>query len=141
MRIKDVMTDRVTTVKPDTRIADIARVMRDEDIGSVPVAEDDRLVGIVTDRDIVVRGLADGSALDSKSARDVMSPHILYCIDDQKVEDVLRNMGEQQVRRLPVVDADKRLVGVVSIGDLSTKARATKTGEALKEISKPATTH
>jgi len=141
MKIKDVMTDRVTTVKPETPLADIARVMRDEDIGSVPVAEDDRLVGMVTDRDIVVRGLAHGS-LDSKTARDIMSPQVLYCTCDQKVEDVLRNMGEQQVRRLPVVDANKRLVGVVSIGDLSTTARATKTGEALKEISKPvAATH
>jgi len=138
MRIRELMTKTVTTVKPETRIAEIARIMRDEDIGSVPVAENDRLVGMVTDRDIVIRGVVDGSSLDSKSARDVMSPQILYCIEDQKVEDVLRNMGEKQVRRLPVIDASKRLVGVVSIGDLSTRARTTKTGEALKEISKPA---
>jgi CBS domain-containing protein len=137
MKVRELMTESVRTVGPETRIAEIARLMRDEDIGSVPVAENDRLIGMVTDRDIVVRGLANGASQEPKCARDVMSPQILYCREDEKVEDVLRNMGEAQVRRLPVLDASKRLVGFVSIGDLSGKAKATKTGEALKEISKP----
>ena len=112
-------------------------LMRDEDIGSVPVAENDKLIGMVTDRDIVIRGLAENASLEQKCARDVMSSQVLYCRADESVEDVLKNMGEQQIRRLPVVDESKRLVGVVSLGDLSTRARATKTGEALKEISRP----
>jgi CBS domain-containing protein len=131
------MTDHVTMVSPDTSIAEIARKMRDEDIGAVPVAENDRLVGMVTDRDIVVRTLADGRDVGSATARDAMSPKILYCYDDESVDDVLENMGEQQVRRLPVVDRDKRLVGVVSLGDLSRAAKRKEAGEALKEISEP----
>jgi CBS domain-containing protein len=131
------MTDDVKTVQPGATLQEVARLMRDEDIGSVPVAENDKLIGMVTDRDIVIRGLADGGQPDAKCARDVMSQQVLYCREDETVEDVLRNMGEQQIRRLPVVNESKRLVGVVSIGDLSSRARTTKTGEALKEISKP----
>jgi CBS domain-containing protein len=137
MRVRELMTDSVKTVSPGTPLQDVARLMRDEDIGSVPVAENDKLVGMVTDRDIVIRGLAEDAGLERRCARDVMSQQVLYCREDQTVEDVLKNMGEQQIRRLPVVDESKRLVGVVSIGDLSTRARATKTGEALKEISRP----
>jgi CBS domain-containing protein len=124
-------------VQPGTSLQEVARLMRDEDIGSVPVADNDKLVGMVTDRDIVIRGLAESGRLDERCARDVMSQQLLYCREDESVEDVLRNMGEQQVRRLPVVDESKRLVGVISIGDLSGGARTAKTGEALKEISKP----
>ena len=137
MRVRDLMTDAVKTATPSTRLEDVARLMRDEDIGSVPVAENEKLVGMVTDRDIVIRGLAESASLEGKCVRDVMSPQVLYCREDQTVEDVLKNMGEQQIRRLPVVDESKRLVGVVSLGDLSTRARVTKTGEALKEISRP----
>ena len=137
MRVRELMTDTVKTVTPSTPLQDVARLMRDQDIGSVPVAENDKLVGMVTDRDIVIRGLAEDPALERRVARDVMSQQVLYCRADESVEDVLKNMGEQQIRRLPVVDESKRLVGVVSIGDLSSRARATKTGEALKEISRP----
>ena len=137
MRVRELMTDSVKTVQPGATLPEVAKLMRDEDIGSVPVAENDKLIGMVTDRDIVIRGLADGGRLEAKCARDVMSQQVLYCREDESVEDVLKNMGEQQIRRLPVVNESKRLVGVVSLGDLSTRARATKTGEALKEISKP----
>ena len=137
-QIRDVMTPDVRTVPPSASIAEIARIMRDEDIGAVPVAENDRLVGMVTDRDIVVRGLADGGDISKKTARDVMSPRLLYCTEDQSVDEVLKNMAEQQVRRLPVVNRDKRLVGVVSLGDLSGKASPSEAGGTLREISKPA---
>jgi len=137
MRVRELMTDSVKTVQPGATLPEVAKLMRDEDIGSVPVAENDKLIGMVTDRDIVIRGVADDGRLEAKCARDVMSQQVLYCREDESVEDVLKNMGEQQIRRLPVVNESKRLVGVVSIGDLSTRARATKTGEALKEISKP----
>jgi CBS domain-containing protein len=136
MQVKEVMTPRVTFVAPDAQIMEVASRMRDEDIGSVPVAENDRLVGMVTDRDIVIRGLANNGDARNMRARDVMSPKILYCTEDQSIEEVLRNMGEQQVRRLPVVDRDKRLVGVVSLGDLS-RAAERKAGGALKDISQP----
>lgn len=137
-QVRDVMTSEVRTIDPETTVAEIARIMRDEDIGAVPVAEDDRLIGMVTDRDIVIRGLADGEDASALSARDVMSTKLLYCMDDQSIDAVLKNMGEQQIRRLPVVNRDKRLVGVVSLGDLSGNAKPAKAGEALKEVSKPA---
>jgi CBS domain-containing protein len=141
MQIRDVMTPQVTTCPPDARLTDIARIMRDEDIGSVPIAEDDRLVGMVTDRDIVLRAVADGNGVEQCTARDVMSPRILYCRDDQSVDEVLRNMGEQQVRRLPVVNREDRLVGIVSLGDLSREAKPVRAGESLKEISEPPGQH
>jgi CBS domain-containing protein len=135
MKIKDVMTPDVRFVPPDTAVVEIARRMRDEDIGIVPVTENDRMIGMVTDRDIVVRCVASGS-LEGATARMVMSPRVLYCYDDQSVNEILDNMAEQQVRRMPVVNRDKRLVGVVSIGDLSQKSQR-KAGESLKEISQP----
>ena len=138
MLIRNVMTEHVMTVRPDASIFDVARLMRDEDIGAVPVAEDDRLLGMVTDRDIVIRAVADGQLARYSDARSVMSQRILYCFADQQVEEVLANMGEMQVRRLPVVDRDKRLVGVVSIGDLSGKASLAKAGDSLNRISWPA---
>ncbi|HEY7377827.1 MAG TPA: CBS domain-containing protein [Steroidobacteraceae bacterium] len=128
------MTRKVSFVDPDMRIPEIARRMRDEDIGSVPVAENEKLIGIVTDRDIVVRTLADGQDARETTARQVMSPKILYCFEDDTVDDALKNMGDNQVRRLPVITREKRLVGVVSLGDLS-KAAQTKAGGALKDIS------
>ena len=137
MKVREVMTAQVRTVRPDTSIFEIARLMRDQDIGCVPVAENDKLVGMVTDRDIVIRALAESQDVDASTARNVMSPQMLYCFEDQDVNDVLQNMGEQQVRRMPVVDRDKRLVGVVSIGDLSASARPQKAGESLREISQP----
>lgn len=137
MNIRDAMTPSVRTVSPDASIFQIAKIMRDEDIGAVPVAENDRLIGMVTDRDIVIRALAESSPSKSLSARDVMSDRVLYCFADQTVEEVLDNMGEQKVRRLPVVDRDKRLVGVVSLGDLSCCGPAARAGESLGQISEP----
>lgn len=137
MKIKDLMTADVSFVAPDTSILEIARKMRDGDIGSTPVIEDERLVGMVTDRDIVVRAIAEGGDIRTKTARDAMSPGILYCFEEDSVESVLDNMGDQQIRRLPVVDTDKRLVGVVSLGDLALSGKRKAAGEALQEISQP----
>jgi CBS domain-containing protein len=137
MKIQEVMTADVSYVRPDTSILEIARKMRDDDIGSVPVVDNDRLVGMVTDRDIVIRVLAEGRTMQSGTARDAMSPGILYCFDDESVEDVLDKMGDQQIRRLPVLNRDKRLVGVVSLGDLSLAGKRKAAGEALQEISQP----
>ena len=137
MQLREIMTENVRTVRTDTRLPDLARIMRDEDIGSVPVVDHDRLIGMVTDRDIVVRAVADGEGVERHTAGDVMSPQILYCQADQSVDDVLKDMGDQQIRRMPVVDRDMRLVGIVSLGDLSRTARAAETGASLKEISSP----
>jgi len=137
MRIQDVMTADVSFVRPDTPILEIARKMRDGDIGSTPVVEDERLVGMVTDRDLVVRVIAEGGDVRTKTARDAMSPGILYCFVDDSVEAVLENMGDQQIRRLPVIDREKRLVGVVSLGDLALSGKRKAAGEALQEISQP----
>jgi CBS domain-containing protein len=138
MKIEDVMTADVSYVGPDTTIAEIARKMRDADIGATPVVEDDRLIGMVTDRDIVVRVVAAARDPSTSKARDAMSPGILYCFADDSIEAVLENMGDQQIRRLPVVNRDKRLVGVVSLGDLSLTGKRRAAGEALQEISQPA---
>jgi len=138
MQIKEVMTEKVRTVRPDTRLPDVACLMRDEDIGSVPVEENDKLVGMITDRDIVLRAVVEGAeGIERHTARDVMSPKILYCRDDESIDDVLKNMGYQQIRRLPVVNREMRLVGIVSLGDLSRTAPPAETGESLKDISSP----
>ena len=139
-QIREVMTRDVTTVTPDARLSDVARIMRDEDIGSVPVAQGTELLGMVTDRDIVVRALADGSAGDQRTAGDVMTSGVQCCREDQNVGDVLKDMGDQQIRRLPVVDSEQRLVGIVSIGDLSREAKASQVGKSLEGISQPGAT-
>ena len=137
MKIHDLMTADVTFVRPDTSILEVARKMREADIGSTPVVDDDRLIGMVTDRDIVLRVVALGGDPATALARDAMSPGILYCYEDDTVENVLENMGDQQIRRLPVVNSDKRLVGYVSLGDLSLTGKRKAAGEALQEISQP----
>ena len=137
MHIREVMTPDVSFVGLDSPILEIARKMRDGDIGATPVVEDERLVGMVTDRDVVVRVIADGGDIRTKTARDAMSPGIRYCFADESVEAVLENMGDQQIRRLPVIDRQKRLVGVLSLGDLALSGKRKAAGEALQEISQP----
>jgi CBS domain-containing protein len=135
MMVKDVMSKEVVRVSPESKLHAIAVFMRDGDLGSVPVAEGDKLIGMVTDRDIVVRGIAGAPSSTALTARDVMSPDIKYCFEDQSVEEVLENMGTEQIRRLPVLTREKRLVGIVSLGDLAKKTSRSEAGEALEEIS------
>ncbi|HTE39721.1 MAG TPA: CBS domain-containing protein [Steroidobacteraceae bacterium] len=135
MQVKSVMSDRVLWVPPDAPVRDIAIKMRDAEVGSIPVVEDDKLIGMVTDRDIVVRGLCDAREPQQLTAADLMSPGMLYCFEDQSVEEVLQNMADEQIRRLPVVSRDKRLVGIVSLGDLSKGAPSAMSGRALENIS------
>jgi CBS domain-containing protein len=136
MLVKDVMSERVIHVTPDTDLQQVAVHMRDGDLGAVPVSEHDKLIGMVTDRDIVIRGLAGTIETHALTARDIMSPAIKYCYEDEPVEQVLDNMAHAQVRRLPVVSRDKRLVGIVSLGDLAKQGAAHKTGATLEEISR-----
>ncbi len=136
MQVKTIMTPEVDLIDPEASVRAVAQKMRDDDVGAVPVAENDRLVGMVTDRDIVLRAVAEGADIGSCTARQVMSPNVLYCFDDQSPEEVLRNMSENQVRRLPVLNRDKRLVGMVSLGDLAQHSPAALAGEALKGVSR-----
>ena len=138
MQIKDVMTPKVDLIDPSTRITEAARMMRDDDVGILPVAEADRLVGMITDRDIVVRAIAEGKNPGSMPVRDAMSERVLYCFEDQSTDEVAANMGDQQIRRLPVLNRDKRLVGIVSLGDLSVGGAVGEAGAALESISEPA---
>jgi CBS domain-containing protein len=137
MKVQDVMTRNVEVVRPTTPITEAARRMRDLDVGALPVGEDDRLIGIVTDRDLVIRGLADGAQVERAQVRQCMTPQVLYCFADESVEDVAANMADNQVRRLPVVDRDKRLVGIVALADVASAAPAHETGSAVREISPP----
>ena len=137
MQVSDVMSERVIHVSPDTGIQEIARVMRDGEVGSVPVASNDRLIGMVTDRDIVIRGLAGAEDPSTLTAADVMTPEVAYCFEDDSLDDVLVNMAAQQIRRLPVVGRDKRLKGIVSLGDVAKSANPATSGKALERISEP----
>lgn len=119
MLVKDVMTSPVHVVDPGTSVVAVAKKMRDAGIGSLPVGEAGELLGMITDRDIVVRCVADGSDCHHWSVRDVMSAELLVCFDDQPVEEARQLMTDYQVRRLPVLDHQQRLVGLVSFDDLS----------------------
>ena len=140
MRVRDCMTSNVRIADPDQTLQEAAQVMARLDAGVMPVGENDRLVGMITDRDIAVRGVAKGKGPDAR-IREVMSTDVRYCFDDEDVEDVLRSMGEQQVRRLPVLDRNKRLIGIVSLGDLARNGETADTGEALSGISMPGGQH
>ena len=139
--IREVMTPAFKFVKPDTTIQQAAEIMRDLDFGFLPVGENDRLVGMVTDRDIAIRSVASGQNPISATVRDIMSPKTYYCYDDQSVDEICDNMAEIKVRRLPVVNRDKRLVGVVSMGDVAQAAHRAKTGDALQEITVECASH
>jgi CBS domain-containing protein len=134
MKVKDVMHRGVQWVEPGTPVTEIARKMRDEDIGAVPVGENDRLVGMVTDRDIVCRGLAGEKICTELAARDVMTKPIIYARADEDVEDALHIMEKNQVRRLPVIDENKRLAGMLTIGDITEKAGRELTAEVMRSV-------
>lgn len=137
MKVRDVMTHDVQLTSPGDTMERAAQMMATIDSGVLPVGEQDRLIGVVTDRDLVVRGLADGKDPKSTPVRDVMSDQVRYCFEDEDLDHVAENMAELQVRRLPVVDRGKRLVGIVSLGDIATQHEPSKAGEALSGISRP----
>jgi len=135
MKVKDVMHRGVEWVEPETPITEIARKMLNEDIGAVPVGENDRLVGMVTDRDIVTRGLARVKNYLELVAKDVMSKPIVYARADEDVEDALHIMVKNQIRRLPVIDENKRMTGMLTLGDISEKAGRDLAGEVMRSVS------
>jgi len=134
MKVKDAMHPGATWVQPDTSIMVIAKMMRDEDIGSVPVGENDRLIGMVTDRDIICRGLAGGQDCNTLTAQDVMSKPIVYCRADEYLEDALRIMEKNRIRRLPVIDENKRLVGMLALGDITHLGGRELAGEVMRSV-------
>src|SRR3954469_15738522 len=140
MLVKEAMSRDVKTVNPDQNIQEAAKIMLDIDAGALPVGEDDKLVGMITDRDIAVRGLAAGKGPTAR-VREVMSKDVKYCYDDEDTAHVARNMAEQQVRRLPVVDRSKRLVVILSLADLATSAKTGQATAALSGISQAGGAH
>jgi CBS domain-containing protein len=141
MKIRDVMTGSVCLADPNWTLREAAQRMAEQDIGALPVGENDRLVGMVTDRDIAVRAVARGLAPDQCRVRDVMSHDVMYCFDDEDVDDAAQNMGELKVRRLPVVNRDKRLVGIVAVSDLARRENDRALGRAVADISAPGGAH
>lgn len=140
MKIKDCMSSDVQIAQPDDTLEGAAQAMADIDVGFLPVRNDDRLVGVITDRDITIRGIARGLGPEAL-VRDVMSREVMYCFDDEAIEDVLENMGDIQVRRLPVLNRDRRLVGIVSLGDLAKTSARANAGAALGGISRKGGNH
>jgi CBS domain-containing protein len=140
MKVSEVMTPRVHVVDAEITVREAARKMAEIDAGALPVSENDRLIGMITDRDIAVRCIAAGKDADAK-VREIMTKEIKYCFDDQEVDEVAENMAEQQLRRLPVVNHDKRLVGIVSLGDIAAGEEADICGDALRGISQKGGRH
>lgn len=140
MKISECMTPDVLTVRPDQKLSEVAKLMLDEDVGVLPVANADRMVGMITDRDIVVRAVARGLNPDTP-VKNVMSQEVLYCFEDQDVDDVAQNMSDLQVRRLPVVDRRKRLVGIVSTGDFAREVSGEACTTAMFGVVQPGGLH
>lgn len=140
MKVTEVMTRDVHIASPDDSLQEVAKRMVADDIGSLPVGENDRLVGMITDRDIVARAVAQGRDGQCR-VRDAMTADVKYCFEDEDVDGVARNMGENQVRRLPVLDRNKRLVGVVSLADVARKHGAPMAGSAMSGIVQPGGSH
>ena len=136
MQAGEVMTRDVVTVRPDAMVREAARMMDELNVGALPVCDGARLVGIVTDRDIVVRSTADGMRPDTTPVHMVMTGEVFWCVEDDPVEKIEEAMARRQIRRMPVVDQDKRLVGMIALGDLATD-RSPGAGDALRRISEP----
>ncbi len=138
MKIREMMTKGTRFVAPETPVIEAAGLMRLHDIGVVPVLEDSRIVGMLTDRDIVLQVVADGRDSKSTLVRDVMSTGSISVFDDQDVDEAVQLMQRYQVRRLPVLDRGSKLVGIVSLGDIAVDVHAGLSGRVLKEVSEPA---
>lgn len=134
--VSDIMSTDVQVVEPQQTIRIAAQLMRRLDVGSLPVCDGERLLGMLTDRDLAVRAVAQGLAPDDCCVSDVMTADVEYCHADDDTQDVMQQMGDKQLRRLPVVDAQQRLVGIVSLGDLATRQRA-HIDQTVREISEP----
>jgi CBS domain-containing protein len=140
MKVSEVMTSDVQTVSADQTVREAAGFMLRAEAGSIPVCEGDRVIGIITDRDIAVRGVAEGRGPDTP-VRELMSDGIICAHEDDDVADVARRMSEEQIRRLPILDHNKRLVGIVSLGDLARESGGEEAHEAFEGVSQPGGSH
>ncbi len=140
MRVSEIMTTSVQLCTPDDTLKDAAEAMGALGVGLLPVTDNERLLGMISDRDIAVRGIGMGRGPDSRVG-DVMTTEVLYCFEDQTLEEVAANMGDQPIRRLPVLNRDKRLVGIISLGDIAQASADGRGGEALSLISRPSPQH
>jgi CBS domain-containing protein len=135
MKVNEAMHKGAEWVGPTTSVVEIATKMRDMDVGAIPIGENDRLIGMVTDRDIVIRGITKNKPLADLTARDVMSEGIVFCRDSEELDDALRIMEQKKIRRLPVIDKNKRMVGMLSLGDISHAASHELSGELAAAVS------
>jgi CBS domain-containing protein len=135
MKVKNSMHKGAHWVSPDTPVTKLAQMMREQDIGAIPVGENDKLIGMVTDRDIALRAVADGKDISRLTARSVMTKGIAWCRDTDDVSQALQIMGSKQIRRLPVIDKNKRMVGILSLGDLAHTASPRIAADAAKAVS------
>ena len=136
MKVKDVMHKGVDWVSPETPVSELAKLMCEHDIGAIPIGENDRLVGMVTDRDIVCKGLAqDNFDAHRATARDVMTANIHCCREDEDVAKAVRHMEEVKVRRLPVINKNKRMIGMLSLGDVGQAAPVELLSECVRSVS------
>jgi CBS domain-containing protein len=138
MKIREIMTPDAQCIRPDETLVDAALLMRQLDVGVLPVCDGDDLVGMITDRDIAIRAVADSRHPATTMVREVMTAGTVTVFDDQDVDDAVHIMEEHQIRRAPVVNRDQRLVGIVSLGDIAVDTSAELSGEALKRVSQPA---
>jgi CBS domain-containing protein len=136
-KVREAMTERPRCVTPETSVSHVAEVMEAEDIGSVPVLEDEQLSGMVTDRDIVIRAIAKGKDPRGMPVREILSREVVSVRPDNDLSDALQLMASHQVRRLPVVDEDNRLVGILSQADVAMEAKEKDVGQMVEGISKP----
>jgi CBS domain-containing protein len=138
MYVNEVMTSNAECTQPMATLQEVAQRMKELDVGSMPVCDSDRLAGMITDRDIAVRAVAEGGDVSTMLVRDVMTSRVIYCFEDQDIAEAAEIMQQEQVRRLPVLNREKRMVGIVSLGDLAVTANERLTGETLEAISEPA---
>lgn len=137
--LREIMTTEVITLLPTATVQEAAQQMKVLNVGAIPICEHNQLVGMLTDRDIVVRVIAERRNPEMQPVRDVMTAHVDYCYEDQDVEEAAQVMQDRQIRRLPIIDRDNQLVGIVSLGDLAVKTSEEKTTvQALEQISLPA---
>ena len=138
MKLNDIMTKEVEVVSPDSSLKDAAQKMRIHDIGFLPVTEDDRVLGVITDRDIVVRGVAEGDNPDTRIGRKFVTTPAVFCYDDQDVEEAAKLMEDHQIRRMLVLSRkDNRPAGVISLGDIATRGKEKTSAKVLQSVSQP----
>jgi len=142
MQLRDIMTREVHVIPPETSLRHAAQKMKSWDLGSLPVCQNDKVVGVITDRDIAVRAVAEGKNPESCCVGDAMTPELIYCYEDEDVEQAAMLMEQKQIRRLPVMDRNRHLVGIVSLGDLAVRQHdGSLSGEVLGQVSQPKQVH